>query len=115
MKFSKKQARLQRAIKFRAKNKIIGTERLCVHKTSQHIYAQIISGCGARVLASVSTLKAKIKNGGNKEAAIKVGELIAELAKKIKIDKVAFDRSGFKFHGRIKALADAARNNGLNF
>ncbi|EEZ80749.1 MAG: 50S ribosomal protein L18 [Candidatus Thioglobus sp.] len=115
MKLSKKQARLRRAIKFRAKNAEIGVERLCVHKTSQHIYAQIISPCGTKILASASTLTAKVKNGGNKDAATKVGTEIAKAAKKAKVTKVAFDRSGFKFHGRVKALADAARDGGLDF
>lgn len=115
MKLSKKQARLRRATKFRAKNTEIGAVRLCVHKTSQHIYAQIISADGSKVLTSVSTLSAKIKNGGNKQAATEVGVQIAIKAKEIKIKKVAFDRSGFKFHGRLKALADAARDGGLDF
>lgn len=115
MKLSKKQARLRRAAKFRAKNKTQGTIRLCVHKTSQHIYAQIISGCGSKVLASASTLSAKIKNGSNKEAAAAIGTQIAKAATSSKVSKVAFDRSGFKFHGRIKALADAARKAGLDF
>ncbi len=115
MKLSKKHARLRRATKFRAKNIENNTVRLCVHKTSQHIYAQIISACGTKILASASTLSAKIKNGGNKEAATKIGAEIAKAAKKIKVGKVAFDRSGFKYHGRVKALADAARDGGLEF
>jgi large subunit ribosomal protein L18 len=115
MKLSKKQARLRRATKFRAKNREIGVERLCVHKTSQHIYAQIISTCGTKVLASASSLTEKINNGGNKDAATKVGLAIAKAAKKVKITKVAFDRSGFKFHGRVKSLADSARDGGLDF
>jgi large subunit ribosomal protein L18 len=115
MKLSKKQARLRRATKFRAKHAGRSVERLCVYKTSQHIYAQIISGCGTKTLASASTLTAKVKNGGNVEAAAKIGAEIAKAAKKAKVTKVAFDRSGFKFHGRVKALADAARNGGLDF
>ncbi len=115
MKLSKKQARLRRATKFRAKNAEKGTERLSVHKTSQHIYAQIISGCGTKTLASASTLTVKVKHGGNKDAAAQVGVEIAKAAKKAKVTKVAFDRSGFKFHGRVKALADAARDGGLDF
>ncbi|MEO1943220.1 MAG: 50S ribosomal protein L18 [PS1 clade bacterium] len=115
MKLSKKQARLRRATKFRAKNREVGVERLCVHKTSQHIYAQIISPCGTKILASASSLQEKIKNGGNKDAATKVGIAIAKAAKTAKITKVAFDRSGFKFHGRIKSLADSARDGGLEF
>ena len=115
MKFSKKQARIRRATKFRAKNAARGVERLCVYKTSQHIYAQIISSCGTKTLASVSSLSANIKNGGNVEAASKVGGLIAKAAKKAKVSQVAFDRSGFKYHGRVKALAEAAREGGLDF
>ncbi|HIC40178.1 MAG TPA: 50S ribosomal protein L18 [Piscirickettsiaceae bacterium] len=115
MKLSKKQARLRRATKFRAQNADRGVVRLSVHKTSQHIYAQIISDCGTKVLASASTLSAKIKNGGNKDAAMKIGSEIAKAAKKAKVTKVTFDRSGFKYHGRVKALADAARDGGLDF
>ena len=115
MKFAKKQARIKRATKFRAKNTGRGIERLCVFKSSQHIYAQIISSCGTKTLASASSMSAKIKNGGNVEAATKVGDLIAKAAKKAKVSKVAFDRSGFKYHGRVKALAEAAREGGLDF
>ena len=115
MKFVKKQARLRRATKFREKNAERGVERLCVYKSSQHIYAQIISSCGTKTLASASSISAKIKNGSNVEAASKVGGLIAKAAKKAKISKVAFDRSGFKYHGRVKALAEAAREGGLDF
>jgi len=115
MKLSKKQARLRRATKFRAKHAEKGVERLCVFKSSQHIYAQIISGCGTKTLASASSITAKMKNGGNVEAATKIGNLIAKAALKAKVSKVAFDRSGFKYHGRVKALADAARDGGLDF
>lgn len=115
MKLSKKHARLRRATKFRAKHAQRGVERLCVHKTSQHIYAQIISACGTKTLASASSLSTKIANGSNKDAAAKIGVEIAKMAKKSKVEKVAFDRSGFKFHGRVKALADAARDSGLDF
>ena len=115
MKLSKKQARLRRATKFRAKHAEKGVERLCVHKTSQHIYAQIISPCGTKTLASASSLTVKVKNGGNIDAATKIGAEIAKAAKKAKVTKVAFDRSGFKYHGRVKALADAAREGGLDF
>ena len=115
MKFEKKHARISRATKFRAKHAERGGERLCVHKSSQHIYAQIISSCGTKTLASASSVSAKIKNGGNVEAATKVGDLIANAAKKAKVSKVAFDRSGFKYHGRVKALAEAAREGGLDF
>lgn len=113
MKLSKKQARLRRATKFRAKHAEKGVERLCVHKTSQHIYAQIISSCGTKTLAQASSLKEK--NGGNVAMAKKIGTEIAKAAKKAKITKVAFDRSGFKYHGRVQALADAARDGGLDF
>ncbi|MGE4595213.1 MAG: 50S ribosomal protein L18 [Gammaproteobacteria bacterium] len=115
MKLSKKQARIRRATKFRAKHAEKGVERLCVYKSSQHIYAQIISGCGTKTLASASSITAKMKNGGNVEAATKIGNLIAKAALKAKVSKVAFDRSGFKYHGRVKALADAARDGGLDF
>ncbi|SFV86922.1 LSU ribosomal protein L18p (L5e) [hydrothermal vent metagenome] len=113
MKLSKKQARLRRATKFRAKHAEKGVERLCVYKSSQHIYAQIISACGTKTLASASSLKEK--NGGNVAAATKIGAEIAVAAKKAKITKIAFDRSGFKYHGRVQALADAAREGGLDF
>ena len=115
MKLSKKQARIRRATKFRAKHAEKGVERLCVFKSSQHIYAQIISSCGTKTLASASSITAKMKNGGNVEAATKIGNLIAKAALKAKVSKVAFDRSGFKYHGRVKALADAARDGGLDF
>jgi len=82
MKFAKKQARIRRATKFRAKHAERSVERLCVYKSSQHIYAQIISSCGTKTLASASSVSAKIKNGGNVEAATKVGDLIAKAAKK---------------------------------
>lgn len=93
--------------------------RLCVHKTPRHMYAQIIAPTGSEVLTSASTLdkevKKEIKYGGNSAAAAIVGKIIAERAKKAGITKVAFDRSGFKYHGRIKALADAAREQGMEF
>ena len=113
----KKQARLRRATKLRAKISRLGSTRLCVHRTSQHIYAQVIDASGGKVIASSSTLNAGIKkavkNTGNIEAAAAVGKEIAELAKKAGVESVAFDRSGFRYHGRIKALADAAREAGL--
>ena len=93
--------------------------RLCVFRTPRHIYAQVIGASGAEVLASASTLdkevRGRIKNSGNKEAAGVVGQVVAERALKAGITTVAFDRSGFKFHGRIKALADAAREQGMKF
>ena len=90
---------------------------VCVNRTPRHIYAQVISADGGKVLAQASTLDATLRAGttGNVEAAQKVGALIAERAKAAGVTKVAFDRSGFKYHGRIKALADAARENGLEF
>jgi large subunit ribosomal protein L18 len=115
----KKQARLRRARKTRAKIAELKAVRLCVNRTNAHIYAQVISACGSKVLATASTLEAVVKkdlpNGGNKAAAIVVGKLIAERAKAAGIEAVAFDRSGFQYHGRVKALADAARENGLKF
>ncbi len=91
--------------------------RLCVHRTPRHIYAQIIEVGGATVLASASTLESEIrkeiKNGGNIKAASFIGKRIAEKAKQAGVTRVAFDRSGFKYHGRVKALAEAARENGL--
>ena len=94
-----------------------GAVRLCVHRTPRHIYAQIIAADGASVLATASTVEADLRNEttGNVNAASKVGQLIAERAKTAGVTKVAFDRSGFKYHGRVKALADAARENGLEF
>ena len=115
MKLSKKDARIRRATKFRAKHTERDLERLCVFKSSQHIYAQIISSCGTKTIASASSISSKMKNGGNVEAASTVGNLIAQAAKKAKVSKVAFDRSGFKYHGRVKALAEAAREGGLDF
>ena len=115
MKLSKKDARIRRATKFRAKHAERDLERLCVYKSSQHIYAQIISSCGTKTLASASSVSSKMTNGGNVDAASKVGDLIAKAAKKAKVSKVAFDRSGFKYHGRVKALAEAAREGGLDF
>lgn len=111
--------RLRRARKTRAKIAELKVTRLSVHRTNTHIYAQIIAAAGDKVLASASTVEAdvrkKVKNGGNVEAAAAIGKLIAEKAKKAGITTVAFDRSGYKYHGRIKALADAARENGLSF
>lgn len=112
-------ARQRRARKTRAKIAELKVTRLSVHRTNSHIYAQIIAESGDKVLASASTLEAEvrnsIKNGGNADAAALVGKRIAEKAKAAGITKVAFDRSGYKYHGRIKALADAARENGLSF
>jgi large subunit ribosomal protein L18 len=114
---TKKQSRVRRARRSRLKMRELGVNRLCVHRTPRHIYAQIIAPQGDRVLASASTLDESLRSGstGNISAAIKVGQLIAERAKSAGIVKVAFDRSGFKYHGRVKALADAAREAGLEF
>ncbi|WP_041522386.1 50S ribosomal protein L18 [Gilvimarinus agarilyticus] len=113
----KKQSRLRRARRARAKIRELGANRLSVYRTPRHIYAQIIAQDGASVLASASTLDKSLRSGktGNAEAAKAVGELIAERAKAAGITQVAFDRSGFKYHGRVKALADAAREAGLEF
>ena len=111
--------RLRRARKTRAKIAELKVTRLSVHRTNTHIYAQIIAETGDKVIVSASTVEVdvrkKIKNGGNVEAAAAIGKLIAEKAKKAGVTTVAFDRSGYKYHGRIKALADAARENGLSF
>ena len=119
MKLDKKQNRLRRARKGRAKIRELTANRLSVHRTPRHIYAQIIGPDGGGVLASASTLEPEVrkglKNGGNVEAAAIVGARIAEKAKAAGIDTVAFDRSGFRYHGRVKALADAARDAGLKF
>ncbi len=113
----KKQTRLRRARRARAKIRELGVTRLTIHRSPRHIYAQLISGDGARVLASASTLDKELRSGktGNAEAAKAVGALIAERAKAAGVTRVAFDRSGFKYHGRVKALADAAREGGLEF
>ena len=114
----KKQARIRRARSSRMKMRELGATRLTVFRTPRHMYAQVIAPAGAEVLASASTLDAALRSSGktgNKEAAAKVGSLIAERAKAAGITRVAFDRSGFKYHGRVKALADAAREGGLEF
>ena len=115
----KKLTRLRRARRTRAKIAELKAVRLTVHRTNLHIYAQIFSGCGTQVLAAASTIEAevrgKIPNGGNVKVAEIVGKLIAERAKAKGIESVSFDRSGFHYHGRIKALADAAREGGLKF
>ena len=115
----KNQARLRRARKTRLKIAELKTLRLSVHRTNCHIYAQLFSACGSKVLVSASTLEPEIRkdlaNGGNTGAAVVVGKLIAERAKQAGIEQVAFDRSGFQYHGRVKALAEAAREAGLKF
>ncbi len=116
---SKKETRLRRSRKTRAKIAEMKAVRLSVFRSNCHIYAQVIAGCGSKVLAAASTLEADVRsqvpNGGNKAAAELVGKLIAERAKAAGIEAVAFDRSGFQYHGRVKALADAAREGGLKF
>ena len=116
---TKKDARVRRARKTRVRIAEQRATRLTVGRSNSHIYAQIIAPSGDRVLASASTLEADVrsslKNGGNKAAAVTVGQRIAERAKALGIDTVAFDRDGFRFHGRVKALADAAREGGLKF
>lgn len=113
----KKETRLRRARKARLKMRELEAVRLCVYRSSQHIYAQVISADGAKVLASASTLDKELRSTatGNVDAAKKVGQLVAERAKAAGVTQVAFDRSGFKYHGRVKALADAAREGGLEF
>lgn len=115
----KKQTRLRRARKTRARIAALKMVRLAVHRTNSHIYAQIIDATGGQVLASASTLEVDVRkdvaNGGNAAAAALVGKRIAEKAKAAGVTKVAFDRSGFLYHGRVKALAEAARENGLEF
>ena len=115
----KKAARLRRAKKTRAHIRRLGVARLTVHRSGRHIYAQVISPKGGEVIAAASTLqkdiKADLKTTSNKQAAIAVGKAVAERAVAAGIKEVAFDRSGFRYHGRIKELADAAREVGLNF
>ena len=117
--FIKNEARQRRARKTRARIAEQKTVRLAISRSNLHIYAQIISADGGKVLASASTLEADVRkelaNGGNAAAAALVGKRIAEKAKSAGIAEVAFDRSGYKYHGRVKALADAAREHGLKF
>ena len=116
---NKKVARLRRARKTRAKIAGLGIERLSVFRSNNHIYAQIISAEGDKVLAQASTVETAVrgdlKSGGSVAAAQLIGKRIAEAAKAAGVEKVAFDRSGFKYHGRVQALADAAREGGLKF
>ena len=115
----KKESRMRRSRRARAKIATLGMNRLCVHRTPRHTYAQVFSGETGKVVAAASTLSGEVKKAvkysGNVEAAAAVGKAIAEKAKAAGIEEVAFDRSGFKYHGRVKALADAARENGLKF
>jgi large subunit ribosomal protein L18 len=116
---TKKQRRLRRAIKAREHIRQLAVARLSVHRTSQHIYAQVTDSDGAKVIAAASTLQSAVREGlkgtGNVEAAKAVGRAIAERTKAAGVSKVAFDRAGFQYHGRIKALAEAAREAGLEF
>lgn len=115
----KKSSRLKRALRLRSKIKKFEVNRLTIHRTSQHIYAQVLSVDGKSTLASASTVQADVKsdlkNTSNVNAAIEVGKSIAQKAIAAGVTEVAFDRSGFKYHGRVKALADAAREAGLKF
>jgi large subunit ribosomal protein L18 len=119
MQISKKDRRQRRAVRARARIRELGTPRLTVHRTPRHIYAQVFDAGGATVIAAASTVQDAVAEGlagtGNVEAAKAVGRAIAERAKAAGISKVAFDRAGFMYHGRIKALAEAAREAGLEF
>jgi large subunit ribosomal protein L18 len=122
MSLTKKEQRLRRSRQTRLRIAKQGAARLAVHRSNQHIYAAIVSGDGAQVLASASTAEKEVREqlggegkGGNVSAASLIGKRIADKAKAAGIDKVAFDRSGFAYHGRVKALADAAREAGLQF
>jgi large subunit ribosomal protein L18 len=116
---NKKPARLRRAKSTRSHIRELGVPRLSVLRTGQHLYAQLFTADGSKVLAAASTTQADVSEGlksrKNTDAAVKVGRAIAEKAKAAGIQKVAFDRSGYRYHGRIKALADAAREGGLQF
>jgi len=116
---AKNASRLRRAAQTRKRIHQLASVRLAVHRTNGHIYAQVFSADGGKVLASASTIekevRAKVAKGGNKAAAAAVGQRIAEKAKAAGIEKVAFDRAGFRYHGRVKALAEAAREAGLQF
>jgi large subunit ribosomal protein L18 len=115
----KKSSRLKRALKLRCKIKKLAVNRLTIHRSSQHIYAQVLSTDGKTTLAAASTVqsdvRSTVKNTSNINAAIEVGKAVALKALAAGVTEVAFDRSGFKYHGRVKALADAAREAGLKF
>jgi large subunit ribosomal protein L18 len=119
MQIGKKDRRLRRAVKTRAHIRSLGVARLSVHKTPRHIYAQLTDAQGAKVIAAASTVQSAVTEGlkgtGNVEAAKAVGRAIAERAKAAGVTRVSFDRAGFRYHGRVKALADAARESGLEF
>ena len=116
---AKNDSRLRRARQTRLKIREVGAVRLTVHRTNTHIYAQLISASGDKVLATASSVekevRAQLKHGANRKAAELIGQRIAAKAKEQGIDKVAFDRAGYRYHGRIKALAEAARAGGLKF
>jgi len=116
---NKKDSRLRRARRSRAKIRELGVARLTIHRTPCHIYAQVIGPDGGTVMAAASTLQKEVRDAldgtGNIAAAAMVGRTIAEKAKAAGVTRVAFDRSGFQYHGRVKALAEAARENGLEF
>jgi len=116
---NKKDARIRRGKKARFKMRERGVTRLCINRTSRHIYAQVISPEDGSIIASASTLdkdiRSEVKYSGNTDAAKAVGKAIAERAKAKGVEVVAFDRSGYKYHGRVSALADAARESGLQF
>jgi large subunit ribosomal protein L18 len=114
---AKNDSRLRRARRSRTRMRDQGMNRLSVHRTPRHIYAQIIAPAGDKVLASASTLDSDLRGGstGNIAAAAEVGKLVAQRAKEAGVQRVAFDRSGYKYHGRVRALADAARETGLEF
>lgn len=115
----KKASRLRRAAKTRVRIARHNAVRLTVHRTNQHIFAQVVDATGGKVLAAASTLEKEVRekqpNGSNKAAAALVGARIAEKARAAGVSEVAFDRAGFRYHGRVKALADAAREGGLKF
>lgn len=116
----KKSSRLRRARRARAKIRELAVNRLTIFRTPKHMYAQVIAPNGSQVIASASTVEKSISSqlegaSGNSSAAAAVGKAIAERAKAAGVESVAFDRAGFKYHGRVKALADAARENGLKF
>ena len=119
MNITKKERRQRRATKTRAKIRELGVARLTVHRTPRHMYAQLFDASGGKVLAAATTVQDAVakdlKGTGNVEAAKAVGRAIAERAKAAGVTRVAFDRSGFQYHGRVKALADAAREAGLEF
>lgn len=116
---NKKESRQRRAKQARRHIRELGATRLSIHRTPRHIYAQVFSADGSQVLAAASSVEKDLRdsmpNGGNVEAAAAVGKLVAERALAAGVDTVAFDRAGFKYHGRVKALADAARESGLKF